>query len=535
MSSVMSGVTIVWSATDELSPSDKEREEFAYNQLLKDRPTFTRENWERLLKLVHRPVLQFLFELKKEPPCVGNSYVHYLVCLNAFRKAMRKEEWAFYEEQPETHAEPFSLAYIGYWYDQTYKEECTKVLDDAEQQVSDDGEMDEAKARVVPGDIEPTDLAPLVPLWNLILAGEKVDEGEEPFEIIIPASRDITKVLSSPEKLERFLADLSEELCGLDGLVFCRVGDILRPTTLFMRPCTGVDIASPGVQWRFVRAWDTLCMAAERAVKEDINILDLVRDAYTKTLVYPVQSFSSRGRYRNALKEANEADEETRREIHQAKQESERNALLCAAHHREMTRLADEVLAKLLEGDITFEEKARSLADFVEKGDPAIPINRPSARARAAELGSLRLGADLIREAVQPESSLSAAEKNELVEKFIISGDDRLPHLTNVYTRLLVAEDVWLPLAEAKSRNALKNCRVTLGRIRGKVESLFRTPSEEEEEEEDEEGYDEDQRVSDSETAEVVYSDEESREPAADFGNASIPGAASAPGSSEFW
>ncbi|KAI2778192.1 hypothetical protein F4815DRAFT_447556 [Daldinia loculata] len=365
-----------WKVTNEPSDSDLEREEHVYQQLLIDHPGLSREAWDNVMKSASKVALQGLFEKRKEPPCVSRSYVRYVTCLIAFRKGTKKQEWEFYEEEPETHAEPFSLAYMEYWYERTYGHDSAKNSNGVEgKDIEKGGEG-----------VEPTDIAPLIPLWQHIADGVKVEEGEEPFQITIPASRDITKVLAGPDQLERLLAELSDELCGRDGVVFCRVGDILRPTTLFMRLRAGIDATSPGVQGRFVRAWSTLCMAAVKAVEEDVSILNLVREINKSIMLVPTQVYPSYKMYQNSLAGVNKAEEESRLQILQASQESERMARLCAAHHREMARLADEVSTKLLGEDISMEEKARKLTDFVEKGDPAIPIARRSARARVADI-----------------------------------------------------------------------------------------------------------------------------------------------------
>ncbi|KAI1799664.1 hypothetical protein F4811DRAFT_567877 [Daldinia bambusicola] len=484
---------MVWAVTDERSASDKEREEVAYAQLLKDRPGFKWERWQGLLKKSAEGGVKYLFEIRKEPPCVGNSYFHYMACMNAFERARVKEEWAFHEEQPETHAPPFSLAYLSHWYDQTFKGESAEE-EDAEQEVAEEGEPEEDKVSLVPADIQPTDLAHLIPLWDLILAGDELEEGEKPFEIVIPASRDIARVLASSKELECFLAELSEELCGTDAMVFCKVGDILRPTTLIMRPRAGVDITSPSVKWRFSHGWDILCLAAEKAVKEDVNILNLVREVHARTLLNPTQSFSSsRQRYKNALKDANEADEESRQEVLKANERSKRHRLLSAALRREMLRLANEVSEKLLEGEATLGEKAKKLVEFVEKGDPAIPISRPSARARVAELRSVRLAEDLVTEVVQPESALSSAQKSELVKLFVSYGDERLPYLFGAPSRFALVQRVWPPLAEAENRNALNKCDATLAEIRADVNKALEAPLE----------------VSDEVPTGIIYSDDE--------------------------
>ncbi|KAF3056451.1 hypothetical protein GL218_06432 [Daldinia childiae] len=459
-----------WKISNEPSDSDLEREEHAYQQLLIDRPGFSREAWDNGMKVTGDVILKFLFERRKEPPCVSQSYFRYLTCLNAFKRARKNQKWEFNEEEPETHAEPFSLAYMEYWYERTYGNGDTKESDVVEGEAGE--KKTEAEARVVPKGVEPTDIAPLMSCWWYIADGEEVEEGEEPFQITIPASRDITKVLAGPDELERHLAKLSDELCGSEGMVFCRVGDIIRPTTLFTRLRADVDATSPGVQWRFLQAWNTLCLAAAKAVKEDISIMNLVADIQKSTLLVPTQDFTGYEKYKDALDGVNKAEEESRLQILQASRESERMARLCAAHHREMARLADEVSAKLLDGDISIEEKFSKLASFVEKGDPAIPISRPSARARVAELRLLQLGADLVRDIIKPESGNSASQKTELIQKFVFEGDDRLPYLTDIVARLRVVEEVWSPAVEAKSKRAVKSCTAALAKIREEVEKL---------------------------------------------------------------
>ncbi|KAI0844572.1 hypothetical protein F5Y00DRAFT_266400 [Daldinia vernicosa] len=359
-----------WKVTDEPSSSDLEREERAYQRLLEARPGFPRDVWERMLKAASDVAQRLLFK-EKEPPCVSRSYVRYVACRAALKRGLRKqqEEFEYLEKMPEAHAEPFSLAYMEYWYEQTYGRDSTKDS--------------EVQGRVVPEGVKPTDIAPLAYFWRYIADGEEAEEGVEPFSITIPASRDIAKVLAGPDELERLLVELSDELCGPEGMVFCRVGDILRPTTLFMRLRAGVDATSTGVQLRFVRAWNTLCMAAAKAYEEDISILHLVREIEKAILLATTQGYKM---YQTSVAERSKAEEESRLQILQAGQESEQMARLCAAHHREMARLADEVSSKILGGNISMEEKARKLTDFVNNGDPAIPISRRSARTRVADI-----------------------------------------------------------------------------------------------------------------------------------------------------
>ncbi|KAI1409441.1 hypothetical protein F5Y13DRAFT_193193 [Hypoxylon sp. FL1857] len=437
MTSPANETKMTCNATDDLSPSDAERGDFVFQQLLEMYPKLSRERYDHLIGKASVACLEHLYK-KGEPPCVARAYVHYLACLNIFYKVTKNSGAAGKDVQGDDQAEGQAAAQV----------------------------------RVVPEGVEPTDPELLMPIWKMVMKDQEIEEGLRPFEIIIPASRDFSKLFASSEELESLLGEVSA-LFGPDIVLFCAVGDILHPTTTFLGLRPGVDASDLGVQWRFAWAWNHICVFGTRVCWRDVNILDVVKDILSRDLQFAPRS---RQQY-EALKEGSakleELEEERRRQVCEASQKSERMARLCTAQHREMDRLADEVSAKILEGDHSLDEKARKLVEFVRAGDPSVPPLRPAARARVAERRALTLAADVVRDVVQPESGRTANQQAELIKKFVLVGDENFAILIgSAFIRLRIAEEVWPPIAAVKSWEAFQCCLADLRSIREDVEAI---------------------------------------------------------------
>ncbi|KAI2462750.1 hypothetical protein F4781DRAFT_438166 [Annulohypoxylon bovei var. microspora] len=467
-----------WDVTDDLSPSDLSLEE-AVLERVQGGPPY-KMLFKTLANSAVAPVCKFLYE-RGEPPCVSLSYVRYLVLLNAFRNRMLgSPDWPFHQEEPETHAAPYSLAYVEYWYDRAHQGESAGDGDG-------DGGAESPAENLMPRGVEPTDPELMKKLWSILAGGQEVAEGLRPFEIALPASSNFWAVFASPEEVEPFLAELAATVGGRDILVFLSVGvgPHPQPVKVFLGICPDVDVNNVGLRLRVSLAWEMLCLFGARAAAEDVNLLGFAQDFYER---FPdLRTGSAQSRYEAVAS----IWLGIREQLLEASAKSRRMALLRAAQVGEMDRLAADVSAKLLEGEDSFDGKTDRLARFVELGDEAIPLAMTSARARVAERLTRGLAADLVKEIFLPGRGKSAKEQASLVAAFVLDGDDRLANL-DASARLEVAEEVWVPISQAKSQRPLKRRKTALAKLRDKLEApereAFDQEEDEDEEDEDEEG-----------------------------------------------
>ncbi|KAI1775556.1 hypothetical protein F4818DRAFT_451820, partial [Hypoxylon cercidicola] len=444
---------MAWNATNELSHVELERDDFLYQMVLEIR-TMTRESFDRELASAEQFCIRSLCDRLNQPPCVSREYLRWLAGLNWFHKRFKGtgREWPLAEEQPETHAEPYSLAYIEYWYDKN---------------VGDPTEKDEPadrEARVVPSGVQPTSPELLMPIWKNVMKDQEV--GVRPFEIAIPFSRDTSKVISEPGEEEPVLAEVSA-LLGPEVTVFCQLGGLFHPTTVFLGLGPGVDASNLGTCCRVGWAWKMLLAFGIRVSKEDTNILTGMRLLVEEDMQFGLNLDPFHAAFQKEQDKVYGLDEERRQKVIKASQRSAKIARLCDAQHREMDRLAEEVSSKLLNVDKSFAWKVQKLQDFIEFGDPGIPLSKPAARARVAERRVAMLAADLVKQIIQSNSSM---KQPGLLRAFILDGDDRLPTLDDPMVRLGVVQEVWPPLAQEKSKSALKRCKAALSKAREEIE-----------------------------------------------------------------
>ncbi|KAI0901415.1 hypothetical protein F4806DRAFT_492303 [Annulohypoxylon nitens] len=446
----------MWNATNKLSSSSLVLEDEAFRALKQLRPQLasTREKFRARVEAAE-PAIVALIARESDPPCISRAYVHYAAVYNVFTGAASEaEDWPF-ERGPERNAAPYSLAYIERWYDTAHQGEPAAV-DEAEK-------LEEDERAVVIGGRGVVLVKPAVMMrvWSTIMSDEdgELAKGLGPFEIVIPDSRDFSKVFCEDvDRLGRLLADVSRVACGMEAVVVCKIGDAIRPTTVSLSGVLGVDLTrNPGFRARFRLAWNALSYFGREVVKEDVNIRDSVRTFFVKSDICPYGSFDVRY---EELKELWPDLEERRRRMTRVR----------AAQTREMDRLAEEIWSKLLEAEGSSTSRLAKLGAFVEDGDESIPLSRRPARAHVAERLHGRLAVDLVKEIVVTSPD-SWEEKEGRIKNFVLGGDTRLPSLEDAFSRLEIAEQA-CPLPDDGSGASGDRSRRLLGQIRIDAEML---------------------------------------------------------------
>ncbi|KAI0880841.1 uncharacterized protein GGS22DRAFT_197210 [Annulohypoxylon maeteangense] len=130
---------------------------------------------------------------------------------------------------------------------------------------ADEGGEDNEDLRVVIGGGAGSPLKSLAIMEGLrrsLVKDEAVAEGLKPFQIILPAYLDFSKVFCDDlclTSLRECLGRASYTLGGHDLALALHVGEAARPTRLCLIAISCIGIADLGFRLRLVRAWHVLC------------------------------------------------------------------------------------------------------------------------------------------------------------------------------------------------------------------------------------------------------------------------------------
>lgn len=453
--------------TDELSPEDVNREDFLYRATLQRWPGLEREVFKECIDLGENYAMKMLCKKEKQPPWLSRSWLRFEGSRQWFIRYFddTNYEWPMAKEEPETHAPPYSLAYLKYWYDYTHKGKSTE-------QDGHGGSITDLGERVIlaPPGAKPTHPELLMPLWKTLVKTQEAQEGGMPFEVVVPPCRRTEKVFGDPDKTITTLSELSD-LLGPEIAVFIETGEPKFRSTVFLGVRPGADISNVGLQCRFAWAWRILLCFGRLVVNKDVNILDTAKGVCEKDLDHNLATGPAYAELKDAWAKVEAEDKERCKTESPDRATAHRDmARLYAAQQCEFDRLADQVTTKVLAGGLSFDEKAQNLAYFVERGHDQIRLTLPSARARVAERLATTLAADLVREIVLPESGHTAEKQATLVQGFVTHGHSRIPSLDDALARFAVVEDVWPPIAQATSSRALRICRGFLMQARAQLD-----------------------------------------------------------------
>ncbi|KAH9890729.1 hypothetical protein F4778DRAFT_752067 [Xylariomycetidae sp. FL2044] len=413
-----------WNATNELSPVELDCEKALLEHMLETGKCANHATFKRTMAKAEPWVVEQLFK-RSHPPTISRSYLYWLACYNYFRQRSKKEErFILANQEPEHHAQPYSLAYVEYWYDETHK-------DGAATDADDDG-----KIRVVPAGREPGPIEPLMVLWQLMNPHQLSREGHRPFEVTIPAFREVGEVLpdvNDVENLEAYL-DRASDLFGSEFAVFCKLGGFLERTTVFLSTRPGVDLSRIGVRRRFGIAWDSLLEWGIEIITRPVELVGFLSHHmghYMGYNAYPEQRWDL---YTHEVDRVKVMDQTQFGMIRACGQWSQKVARLCKAQQQEIDRISNEVSKQLVmdmdhEGKTRLaplKDRAKRLNDFVTKGDDRLPFMDSKARLETVQQHYVVLAADIVRAFVSPESVHTLEEQQKLVLEFILDGDERI-------------------------------------------------------------------------------------------------------------
>ncbi|XDG02700.1 hypothetical protein ABKA04_002315 [Annulohypoxylon sp. FPYF3050] len=466
--------------TDEVASPDRECEEAIFQLLLKEQSDWTRDEFRDHLDETEVTVVRGLWTRRKEIPCVSRSWVRWLTISNAFRLLLpdtKKEQFPF--PAPNHHDPPFSLAHLESWYKYTHPDEPG-----GEGEENDGDVVRTVKAGAL--DQALSDSEDMGFLWQRMMKDE-VAPGLAPFEIILPASRDLANIFGDlqAETLKDCLGWAAGNLGSYDFALTLNVGDETRPTTLALGVIWSRPISDSFFHVRLAQSWEIFCRFGLSLLNGDQYLPDFVQqcgEAILHNSYAPLRA--ARAEY-SALKEAwdkLQPGNDSQRHLNQlreAAKKSKRMKILVAAQEEEMDRLADEAwFAMLKDGadDISFDEKLAKLSLFVKDGYSESHLSRRSARALVAERIHRKLVVDLVKEIVAPESATTTQQQDEgenRVAAFVMEGDTRLSSLRDAADRLKLVEQAWVPLKQGSGEDSSQLSIDFLKQLRVDVETLL--------------------------------------------------------------